>query len=133
MSLLAFAAGLQRRMTAMRIFLQDLRFAIRILSGAPTLAIVAVLTLALGIASAATVFSWIDGLLWRPYPGVDRAGELAVLEMSIASAPNGGTNVSWLDYLDYRSHLNFARGVTVQRYTSFSVGEGPSARLAWGE
>ena len=54
-----FGARVQHRTSAMRTFIQDLRFAVRILSGSPGFTIVAVLTLALGIASATTVFSWI--------------------------------------------------------------------------
>ncbi|HWC95272.1 MAG TPA: ABC transporter permease [Candidatus Sulfopaludibacter sp.] len=117
----------------MRTFLQDFRFALRILSGNPGLAAVAALTLALGIASTATVFSWIDSLLLHPFPGSVRSEELAVLEMSIPSAPNGGTSVSWLDYTDFRDHLQLVRGLSPQRYCSLSIGDPDSARLAWGE
>lgn len=118
---------------AMRNFLQDLRFAVRILAGSPGFAAVAVLTLAVGLAAATTVFSWIDSLLLHPYPGAVRAGELAVLEMSIPAAPNGGTSASWLDYTDYRGRLKSISGLTPQRYCSFSIGESENARLAWGE
>jgi predicted permease len=117
----------------MRTSLYDLRFALRILSGSPGLSAVAVLTLALGIASSTTVFSWIDSLLLHPYPGVARSEELAVLEMSVPSAPNGGTSLSWLDFTDYRDHLKLVSGLTPQRYCSFSIGELETARLAWGE
>ncbi len=117
----------------MRTFGQDLRFALRILSGSPGFAVVAVLTLALGIAASTTVFSWIDALLWHPFPGTARSGELAVLEMCDASAPNGGTSVSWLDFTDYRARLTLASGPVLQRYVSFSLGEEESARPAWGE
>ncbi len=117
----------------MRTFIQDLRFALRILSGSPGFAAVAVLTLAVGIGSATTVFSWIDSLLLNPYPGVAHSGQLAVLEMSIPSAPNGGTSVSWLDYTDYRDHLKLVSGLTPQRYCSLTIGQSDAGRLAWGE
>ena len=117
----------------MRTFLQDLRFALRVLSGSRGFAAVAVLTLALGLAAATTVFSWIDGLLLHPYPGAAHSDELAVLEMSIPGAPNGGTNVSWVDYTDYRDHLKLISGLTLQRYCAMSIGDTDTARLAWGE
>jgi predicted permease len=92
-----------------------------------------VLTLALGIASTTTVFSWIDALLLHPFPGVAHSDDLAVLEMSIPSAPNGGTSVSWLDYTDYRGHLKLLSGLTLQRWGSMTIGDAENARLAWGE
>jgi predicted permease len=117
----------------MRTLLQDFRFAVRLLSGSPAFTAVAVLTLAVGIASTTTVFSWIDSLLLHPFHGAARAGELAVLEMSIPGAPNGGTSVAWLDYTDFRDHLTLASGVTLQRYCALSLGDSRSARPAWGE
>jgi predicted permease len=117
----------------MRTFIRDLRFALRILSASRGFATVAVLTLALGLGSATTVFSWIDSLLLHPYPGATHSEQLAVLEMSIPSAPNGGTSVSWLDYTDYRDHLKLISGLTPQRYCALSIGESATARLAWGE
>ena len=90
---------------AMRHLLQDVRFGLRVLSGSPAFASVAVLTLGLGIASTTTVFSWIDAMLLHPYPGTSHSEELASLEMITAGAPNGGTNISWADYRDYRDRL----------------------------
>src|SRR5262245_31096493 len=96
---------------AMRSTMQDLRFAGRLFYGAPRFAAIAVLMLGLGMAAATTVFSWIDGLLLQPYRGAARGNELAVLEMSIPSAPNGGTSISWLDYRDFRDQLTSASGL----------------------
>jgi putative ABC transport system permease protein len=117
----------------MRTFIQDLRFALRILSGNPGTAAVAVLTLALGMASTSTAFSWIDGLLLHPFSGVERSQELAVLKLSRPSAPNGGTNLSWLDYTDYRDHLTLIQSMSPLRYLSMSIGDADGARPVWGE
>lgn len=103
------------------------------IAGNPASAAIAVITLALGIAATATVFSWIDSLLLHPFYGAARSDELAVLEMSIPGAPNGGTSVSWLDYSDYRDHLTMVSGVTLQRYCSLSLGDSQAMRPAWGE
>lgn len=48
--------------------LRDLRFAARILSRNPTMAAVAVLTLALGIGATTAMFSVVRGVLLRPFP-----------------------------------------------------------------
>ncbi|HLK63295.1 MAG TPA: ABC transporter permease [Bryobacteraceae bacterium] len=117
----------------MRNVLQDIKFGLRILSGSPGFALVAMLTLGLGIACTTTVFSWIDGVMLHPFPGTSHSDELAVLEMITANAPNGGTNISWLDYRDYRERLQGVSGVAVRRQCAFTFGEEARARVAWGE
>jgi len=117
----------------MRHFLQDIRFALRVLSSHPGFSLVAALTLGLGIACTTTVFSWIDAVLLHPYPGAARSEELASLEMITADAPNGGTSISWLDYRDYRDRLQGLAGLAIHRWCAFTLGDGQPARLAWGE
>jgi len=117
----------------MRHLLPDVRFGLRVLSGSPAFASVAVFTLGLGIACTTTVFSWIDAVLLHPYPGASRGEELASLEMITPSAPNGGTSISWLDYRDYRDRLKSLAGVALHRQCAFTLGDAQPARLAWGE
>jgi predicted permease len=117
----------------MRNLIQDVRFGLRVLSGSPGFACVAMLTLGLGIASTSTVFSWIDAMLLHPYPGTARSEELAALEMVTAGAPNGGTNISWPDFRDYRDHLSSLSGIVMRRQCAFTLGDAQPARLAWGE
>ena len=117
----------------MRNLWKDLTFALRLLQSSPGFAVVAVLTLALGIAANTTVFSWMDELLFRPFPGSSEGQQLAVLEMVTAGAPNGANQTSYLDYLDYRDHLKSISGLALHREDVFTLGESVHAQAVWGE
>jgi len=64
----------QRRGFWMESFSVDVRYALRILRKNPSFAIVAILTLALGIGATSSVFSAVDRILFRslPYPQADQ-------------------------------------------------------------
>jgi predicted permease len=111
----------------------DLRFSLRLLIHSPATTLVAVLTLALGIAANTTVFSWIDGVLLRPFGGASEPEQLAAMEMVRSNAPNGGNLVSLMDYRDYRAGLNSLRGLTLHREDVFTLGDAPETQMVWGE
>jgi predicted permease len=115
----------------MRSFFGDLRYAIRALRGSPGFTAAAVLTLALGIATNATVFGWIDSLLVHPYPGVADGGKLAALE---TVSPRGEyTNTSYRDYRDYRDRLKSFSGLEASLFNAFNVGPVNNPRRVFGE
>ena len=58
----------QRRFTFFSTLAQDLRYAVRTLTRAPGFAIVAILTLAIGILGNTTIFSGVNALLYTPLP-----------------------------------------------------------------
>ncbi len=78
---------------------QDARIAIRALRHAPAFTCIAVLCLAVGIGANAAVFSWIEGILLRPYPGVAVQDRLVVIAGTARGTP-GYTPVSWPDFQD---------------------------------
>ncbi|MEP7363820.1 MAG: ABC transporter permease [Acidobacteriota bacterium] len=117
----------------MRTIFQDVQFGMRLLLKSPGFTLLAVLTLAIGIAANSTVFSWVDGLLLRPFPGAADSGELAVLEQATKNAPNGGNQVAYLDYLDYRRNLKSLAGIAAHREEVFTLGDTGRATHVWGE
>jgi hypothetical protein len=60
--------------------LEDIRFSWKLLLSNPRFSLLAVLTLALGIAGNATVFSGIDCVLLHPCPGVTDTCGLVLIE-----------------------------------------------------
>jgi hypothetical protein len=79
---------------------QDLRYGCRSLLKARGFAIVAVLTLAMGIGANSAIFSFVDGVILRPlpYPHPDRLVQLT-------EKPPGGTRnpISALNFLDWQT------------------------------
>ncbi len=56
----------------------DLKYAVRMILGSPGFALVAVISLALGIGANTTIFSLVNTLLLKPLP-VDQPNELVVI------------------------------------------------------
>jgi predicted permease len=80
--------------------MNDLRLAARLLLKDRGLSVVAILSLALGIAANTTIFSLLSGLLLRPLPGRE-PGRLASVYTSDSSGPLYSAS-SYPDYRDFR-------------------------------
>src|SRR5215831_18098824 len=78
---------------------QDFRFALRMLRRSPGFALVAIFCLTLGIGANAAVFSWMEGLLFRPYPAVAHQERLMALT-GIVRGEADPALLSWPDYQD---------------------------------
>src|SRR4029077_6551178 len=83
---------------------QDVRYAAGVLRRTPTLTTIAVLTLALGIATTTTVFGWIDGMVLHPFRSATDDGQLAVLE-SVRASGIETPSVSYADSQDFQDNL----------------------------
>ena len=99
-----------RRVNFLDNFLQDLRFGFRMLWRNPGFSATAILCLTLGIGANAAVFSWIEGLLLRPFPAVAHQDRIVVIAGTERAAGDKGagssdySDVSWPDFLDFRSN-----------------------------
>lgn len=80
---------------------QDIRFGVRMLLKNPTVTLVAVLTLALGIGANTAIFSTVNGLFLRPLP-VANADRLVVIGGQLRGS-DSATQLSYLEYQDLRS------------------------------
>src|SRR5499426_3391707 len=81
---------------------QDLRFGARMMIKAPGFTLIAVLSIALGIAVNSAVFTFVNGMLLKPMP-VRQPDRLVAL---YTKEPNSiyPSQFSYLDYVDYRDH-----------------------------
>src|SRR5215471_2514972 len=83
--------------------LQDVVYGLRGFRQQPTFALVAVLTLALGIGSATTVFSAIQNILLDPFPYTDAQRVVAIqIHDTSSSRPGGRTFFQAPEFLDYQ-------------------------------
>ena len=80
---------------------QDLRYGLRQLYRSRGLSFLAILCLTLGIGANAAVFSWIEGILFRPYPAVAHQERLLALA-GTARGETDPTGISWPDFLDFQ-------------------------------
>ncbi len=96
---------------------------------APFVALVVVVSLAVGIGVNASVFSWVQARLLRPLPGVDGAAALRLIE------PRNDTmyvGTSWLDYLDLRQRVGSMTNLIAARMTPTYVGDPGSVERVYG-
>jgi len=103
--------------------LQDLRFGFRMLRRSPGFSLMAILCLTLGIGASAAVFSWIEGILLRPYPLVADLDRVFVLSGTARNAAKG-TDVSWPDFLDFQKSCTLVDAFIAEKIvgTTLSIG-----------
>lgn len=115
----------------MRNLLDDLRFGFRLLFSHPGFTLIAVVTLALGISVSTAMFSVLDTMYWKAFPGAADPGRLMELE---TVAPDGSmVRGSWLDFREYRDRLQPVAAVAAHDETAFNLGLAEQAKPVWGE
>jgi predicted permease len=114
-----------------RSFLQDLRFGFRMLRRSPGFSLLAILCLTLGIGANAAVFSWVEGILFRPYPAVTHQERL----VAVGGTSRGeaeGTPLSWPDFEDLQRSCTLCETVFVSKITGTSLSIGDRAERTTG-
>ena len=107
--------------------LQDLRYAMRTLLRAPGFSAIVIISIALGFAANATVFSVANGLLWGLLPVKDPGRMVMFSE---------GQSYSYPDYIDYRDQTGdiFDGGVTAHfPLIPASIGGKGDPERVWGQ
>lgn len=102
--------------------MQDLRYALRAMLARPMFALVAILTLGLGIGANTAIFSVIHSLYLRPlpYPGGERLVDIYNTYPKMG-LDNAGTSIP--DYLDRREQASALEDIAMYTGTSFNMAE----------
>jgi macrolide transport system ATP-binding/permease protein len=110
---------------------QDVRFSARTLRRAPGYAIIVIACLGLGIGANAAVFSWMDGILLHPYPGVAKQEQLLAVANTVKGSPDLD-ELSWLDFADLKTGTSSFSDFVVAKITSATLAGGDRAERLIG-
>src|SRR5215472_4829700 len=103
--------------------------ALRMLRRSPGFSVLAILCLTVGIGATTSVFSWIEGILLRPFPLVRNQERL----VAIAGLDRGvRTDVSWPDFQDLRKNFRLVEAFIGDRITGTTLSIGDHAEVATG-
>ena len=109
--------------------LHDLRIGIRMLRRSPGFTLIAVLCLTLGIASTTAVFSWVEGILLRPFPKVARQDRMVAITSIDRS---GRTDTSWPDFQDLQRNCKLVEAFIAEHIGGATLSIGNRAESAIG-
>jgi len=98
---------------------QDVRYAIRALGRSPLFAIVAVLSIAVGVGATTAIVTLANTLLLRPPPGVGHPER--VVSLGRTQDGRGFDNFSYPNFVDYRASARSLSGLAALRLESHPV------------
>ncbi|HET8924867.1 MAG TPA: ABC transporter permease [Candidatus Acidoferrum sp.] len=121
------------RWAAIEDFFMDVRFGARMLRKNPGFAAVAIVTLALGIAANATIFTMVSGWMLRPPRIKDHTGVVVILSTNPAKAKEYGWDqnpVSVPDFVVWREQSHSFEDMVASQLSDFALtGEGEPERF----
>ncbi|HUE22970.1 MAG TPA: ABC transporter permease [Bryobacteraceae bacterium] len=118
--------------------LYDLRYALRSLRKSPGFALVAILSLALGIGANSAMFSLADAIMLRPLP-VPHASGIVVVQSQLRGESIGGlgqyAGLSYPDFKDLRARSQSYSGLSASEYSQFGFAaeKGALPQMKFGE
>src|SRR5664279_2093895 len=107
--------------------LTDLRYALRILTKTPMFAVIAVLTLALGIGANSAIFSVVDTVLLRPLPFKDPERIVMCWARYVNDSERRAVH-SFLDYADLRDQSQSFSGMAAYMRTAGTLAQAEDAQ-----
>lgn len=101
--------------------MKDIRYALRMIRRGPGFSILAILCLTLGIGATTAVFSWMEGILLRPFPLVAAQDRMVAIT---GIDRNGRNDVSWPDFIDLRRNSVLVESFIAEHIfgTTLSIG-----------
>src|SRR5215467_9497226 len=118
-----------RKMNLVENFARDMRQGLRMLRRNPGFTVLTILCLTLGIGANAAVFSWVEGLLLRPYPLVSDQERLVALSGTVGAERD---QTSWPDLLDVKRSCTLCETVFVSSITGATLSIGERAEVVTG-
>jgi putative ABC transport system permease protein len=104
----------------MKMLWQDMKYGARMLWKHRAFTLAAVLCLALGTGATTTVYSTVDGMLFRPLPFADADRVMAIEDVN-AKQGREGTDVSFANFLDWREQSNSFEGIAIYKDSDFAL------------
>ena len=118
-----------RKVRLLEDLMKDLYYALRMLRRSPGFSILAILCLTLGIGATTVVFSWMEGILLRPFPLVAAQDRLVAIT---SEDRNGRDDLSWPDFLDLRENSTLVEVFIADRIVSTTLSIGARSERATG-
>ena len=115
----------------METLLQDIRYGVRMLMKNPGVTLVAVFTLALGIGANTAIFSGVNAFVMRPLP-VPEPDQM-VRPIEIGEDRSMYDEVSYPDYVDYRSQSTSFEGLAAEDLIQAAIGTEGQNDVVWGQ
>ncbi|HYR82564.1 MAG TPA: ABC transporter permease [Terriglobia bacterium] len=113
----------------MELFIQNLRYGLRLIRNKPAISLVVVLSIAVGVSANATVYTWIRSIVSNPLPAVPQSDRL----LALATQTQNGEYIttSYSDYKDYVEQSKGLEGITAFQERPLSVENNGQNQRIW--